>query len=153
MQTAVEKIAHGIIHKPVARHRGEAGEAGRGDAHPEMGAAPRRGAGVPRMSCAFVDHFETAGREKFRQPASRFALVGVFVAKTKAGVRVAVTGAGPGVFRSKELEAALGGNFSADAAKGVKISANGLNGDLHGSPEYRASLISTLAGRAAAGAS
>jgi carbon-monoxide dehydrogenase medium subunit len=96
---------------------------------------------------------EKAGYEKFRQPASRFALVGVFVAKTKGGVRVAVTGAGPGVFRSKELEAALGGNFSADAAKGVKVSANGLNSDLHGSPEYRASLISTLAGRAAAGAS
>jgi len=96
---------------------------------------------------------EKAGYVKFDQPASRFALVGVFVAKTKSGVRVAVTGAGPGVFRSKELEAALGGNFSADAAKGVKISANGLNGDLHGSPEYRASLISTLAGRAAASAS
>jgi carbon-monoxide dehydrogenase medium subunit len=96
---------------------------------------------------------EKAGYEKFRQPASRFALVGVFVAKTKSGVRVAVTGAGPGVFRSKELEAALGGNFTADAAKGVKVSANGLNGDLHGSPEYRASLISTLAGRAAASAS
>ncbi len=91
--------------------------------------------------------------EKFRQPASRFALVGVFVAKTKAGVRVAVTGAGPGVFRSKELEAALGGSFSADAAKAEKVSANGLNGDLHGSPEYRASLVSTLAARAAAGAS
>jgi carbon-monoxide dehydrogenase medium subunit len=95
---------------------------------------------------------EKAGYQKFRQPASRFALVGVFVAKTKGGVRVAVTGAGPGVFRSKELEAALGGNFSADAAKGVKISANGLNSDLHGSPQYRASLISTLAARAAAGA-
>jgi carbon-monoxide dehydrogenase medium subunit len=96
---------------------------------------------------------EKAGYEKFRQPASRFALVGVFVAKTKSGVRVAVTGAAPGVFRSKELEAALGGSFSADAAKGVKVSANGLNADLHGSPEYRASLISTLAARAAAGAS
>jgi carbon-monoxide dehydrogenase medium subunit len=95
---------------------------------------------------------EIAGYEKFRQPASRFALVGVFVAKTKAGVRVAVTGAGPGVFRSKDLETALGGNFTADAAKGVKVSANGLNGDLHGSPEYRASLVSTLAARAAAGA-
>jgi aerobic carbon-monoxide dehydrogenase medium subunit len=95
---------------------------------------------------------EKAGYEKFRQPASRFALVGVFVAKTKGGVRIAVTGAGPGVFRSKELEAALS-NFSADAAKGVKVSANGLNGDLHGSPEYRASLISTLAARAVAAAS
>jgi aerobic carbon-monoxide dehydrogenase medium subunit len=96
---------------------------------------------------------EKAGYEKFRQPASRFALAGVFVAKTKAGVRVAVTGAGSSVFRSKDLEAALGGNFSADAAKDVKVSANGLNSDLHGSPEYRASLVSTLAARAAAAAS
>ena len=96
---------------------------------------------------------EKAGYEKFRQPASRFALVGVFVAKTKGGVRVAVTGAGPGVFRSKELEAALGGNFSADAAKGVKISANGLNSDLHGSPEYRAALVSAMAAKAVGSAS
>jgi carbon-monoxide dehydrogenase medium subunit len=86
---------------------------------------------------------------KFRQPASRFALVGVFVAKTKAGVRVAVTGAGPGVFRSKELEAALGSNFAPEAAKAVKVSANGLNGDLHGSPEYRRS-ESSIAGRSIA---
>ncbi len=62
---------------------------------------------------------EKAGYEKFRQPASRFALVGVFVAKTKAGVRVAVTGAGPGVFRSKELEAALGGSFSGRCGQGA----------------------------------
>jgi carbon-monoxide dehydrogenase medium subunit len=95
---------------------------------------------------------EKAGYEKFRQPASRFALVGVFVAKTKGGVRVAVTGAGPGVFRSKELEAALGGSFTADAAKKTKASAAGLNNDLHGSPEYRASLISTMASRAVAAA-
>jgi len=95
---------------------------------------------------------EKAGYEKFRQPASRFWLVGVFVAKTKSGVRVAVTGAGPSVFRSKELEAALGARFTPDAAEGVKISANGLNGALHGSPEYRASLASTLASRAAASA-
>jgi carbon-monoxide dehydrogenase medium subunit len=95
---------------------------------------------------------EKAGYVKFDQPASRFCLVGVFVAKTKGGVRVAVTGAGPGVFRSKELEAALGSNFSADAAKGVKVSANGLNSDLHGTPEYRAALIPTLASRAVAGA-
>jgi aerobic carbon-monoxide dehydrogenase medium subunit len=95
---------------------------------------------------------EKAGYKKFDQPASRFCLVGVFVAKTKGGVRVAVTGAGPGVFRSKELEAALS-NFSADAAKVVKVSANGLNSDLHGSPEYRAALIPTLASRAVAAAS
>lgn len=91
---------------------------------------------------------EKSGYAKFRQPASRFCLVGVFVAKTKGGVRVAVTGAGPSVYRSKELETALGGNFSAEAAKGVKVSAGGLNRDLHGSPEYRAALVSTMAAKA-----
>jgi carbon-monoxide dehydrogenase medium subunit len=96
---------------------------------------------------------EKAGYAKFRQPASRFALVGVFVAKTKGGVRVAVTGAGPSVFRSKELEAALGGNLSADVAKKTKVPSAGLNSDLHGSAEYRASLISTMAARAIAAAS
>ena len=95
---------------------------------------------------------EKAGYAKFDQPASRFCLVGVFAAKTKGGVRIAVTGAGPGVFRSKELEAALGANFTADAAKGVKVKADGLNGDLHGSPQYRASLVSTMAARAVASA-
>ncbi|HVO02827.1 MAG TPA: xanthine dehydrogenase family protein subunit M [Candidatus Cybelea sp.] len=95
---------------------------------------------------------EKAGYMKFEQPASRFCLVGVFVAKTKAGLRVAVTGAGPCVFRSKELEAALGSNFTADAAKAVKLKADGLNSDLHGSPEYRAALISVMAARAAAAA-
>jgi carbon-monoxide dehydrogenase medium subunit len=75
-------------------------------------------------------------------------LTGVFVAKTKGGVRVAVTGAGPSVFRSKEIEAALSSNFSADAAKGVKVPSGGLNNDLHGSPEYRAHLISVMAARA-----
>jgi carbon-monoxide dehydrogenase medium subunit len=94
---------------------------------------------------------EKAVYEKFVQPASRFALVGVFVAKTKAGVRVAVTGAGQeGVFRAKEVEAALSSNFSADAAKAVKISAGNLNSDLHGSAAYRAHLVSVLAGRAVA---
>lgn len=96
---------------------------------------------------------EKAAYEKFVQPASRFALVGVFVAKTKGGVRVAVTGAGQeGVFRAKEVEAALGANFSADAAKGAKVSADSLNSDLHGSAAYRAHLVSVLAGRAVAAA-
>jgi carbon-monoxide dehydrogenase medium subunit len=95
---------------------------------------------------------EKAGYEKFVQPASRFALVGVFVAKTKGGVRVAVTGAGQeGVFRAKEVEAALA-NFTADAAKGAKVPAGHLNSDLHGSAEYRAHLISVLASRAVAAA-
>ena len=85
---------------------------------------------------------------KFPQPASRFALVGVFVAQTAGGVRVAVTGAAPSVHRSKALEEALAKSFTADAAKAVKINAAGLNGDLHGSPAYRAHLVSVLAARA-----
>jgi carbon-monoxide dehydrogenase medium subunit len=89
---------------------------------------------------------------KFPQPASRFALVGVFVAQTAGGVRVAVTGAAPSVFRAKPLEDALAKSFTADAAKAVKIDAAGLNGDLHGSPAYRAHLISVMASRAVAAA-
>jgi len=85
---------------------------------------------------------------KFPNPASRFALVGVFVAQTAAGVRVAVTGAAPSAFRSKPLEDALAKSFTADAAKAVKIDAKGLNADLHGSPEYRAHLVAVLASRA-----
>jgi len=85
---------------------------------------------------------------KFPNPASRFALVGVFVAQTATGVRVAVTGAAPSVFRSKPLEDALAKSFTADAAKAVRIDAKGLNADLHGSPEYRAHLIAVLASRA-----
>src|SRR4030095_11367068 len=89
---------------------------------------------------------------KFVQPASRFALVGVFVAQTAGGVRVAVTGAAPSVFRSKPLEDALTKSFTADAAKAVKVAAKGLNSDLHGSPAYRAHLISVMASRAVAAA-
>jgi carbon-monoxide dehydrogenase medium subunit len=91
---------------------------------------------------------EKAAYQKFAQPASRFALVGVFVAKTKGGVRVAVTGGGNGVFRAKDIEAALTANFTPQAAKAVKVSPAEMNGDLHGTPEYRASLASTLAARA-----
>ena len=94
-----------------------------------------------------------AAYAKFPNPASRFALVGVFVAQTNTGVRVAVTGAASSVFRSKPLEAALGKSFTADAAKAVKIDAKGLNGDLHGSPEYRAHLVAVMAARAVAAAS
>ncbi len=85
---------------------------------------------------------------KFPQPASRFALVGVFVAQTSSGMRVAVTGAAPSVHRSKQMEQALANSFTADAAKAVKIDASGLNGDLHGSPAYRAHLVSVLTARA-----
>ena len=94
---------------------------------------------------------ERANYQKFRQPASRFALVGVFVAKFPDGVRVAVTGASEsGVFRWTEAEAALSADFRADALKGLKASADGMIGDLHGTPEYRAHLIGVLTGRAVA---
>ena len=89
---------------------------------------------------------------KFPQPASRFALVGVFVAQTGSGVRVAVTGAGSHAHRAKPIEDALAKSFTADAAKAVKIPATNLNNDLHGSAEYRAHLVSVLAGRAVAAA-
>lgn len=93
---------------------------------------------------------EAANYQKFVQPASRFALVGVFVAKGKDGVRVAVTGASEGgVFRWTEAEKALSANFSADAVPAAP-SADGMIGDLHGSPEYRAHLIRVLTGRAVA---
>jgi carbon-monoxide dehydrogenase medium subunit len=85
---------------------------------------------------------------KFPNPASRFALVGVFVAQSGAGVRVAVTGAASHVHRSSALETALAKSFTADAAKAVKIPAGSLNTDLHGSAEYRAHLVSVLAARA-----
>ena len=85
---------------------------------------------------------------KFVQPASRFALVGVFVAQTDAGVRVAVTGAGNGVFRHKGLEAALTASFTAASAAAVKIDASNLNADIHASAAYRANLISVQTQRA-----
>jgi aerobic carbon-monoxide dehydrogenase medium subunit len=93
---------------------------------------------------------EKAAYMKFDQPASRYALVGVFVAKTAGGARVAVTGAGSSVFRWKEAEAALSKNWSASALDGLAASAAGLNSDIHGSAEYRAHLIGVMAKRAVA---
>lgn len=90
-----------------------------------------------------------AAYEKFPNPASRYAMVGVFVAKKGSDVRVAVTGAGSnGVFRSKECEEALKGRFNAKALDGVKVAAKGLNADMHASAEYRAHLIPVMAKRA-----
>jgi carbon-monoxide dehydrogenase medium subunit len=95
---------------------------------------------------------EKAGYSKFPNPASRYAVVGVFVAKTGGAVRVAVTGAGASVFRQKDMEAALGKTFSPDAAAAVKQSASGLNADIHASAEYRAHLVTVMAKRAVAAA-
>jgi aerobic carbon-monoxide dehydrogenase medium subunit len=92
---------------------------------------------------------EKAAYVKFPNPASRYALVGVFVAKTSGGVRVAVTGAGDsGVFRATALEQALSSNFSASALEGATVSADNLMSDIHASAEYRAHLITTMAKRA-----
>jgi carbon-monoxide dehydrogenase medium subunit len=91
---------------------------------------------------------DKAAYMKFKNPASRYAIVGVFVAKTGNAVRVAVTGAGAGVFRAKELEAALTKSFLPTAVEGIKIASDGLNSDIHASAEYRAHLITVMAKRA-----
>jgi carbon-monoxide dehydrogenase medium subunit len=94
---------------------------------------------------------EKAAYIKFVNPASRFALVGVFVARGADGrVRVAVTGCAGCAFRVTDLEKALEANFTADAAKAVSIAPDGLSSDLHASAAYRAHLIPVLAGRAVA---
>lgn len=86
---------------------------------------------------------------KFKQPASRYAMVGVFVAKGPAGVRVAVTGSGQGgVFRFTAAEAALAGNWSAAALNGVSVSADNMMSDIHGSAVYRAHLVGVITKRA-----
>jgi carbon-monoxide dehydrogenase medium subunit len=96
---------------------------------------------------------EKANYQKFVQPASRFALVGVFVARFSDGVRVAVTGASEeGVFRWREAEAALSANFAPDALDGLSVDADGMIADLHGSKEYRAHLVTVMTKRAVAAA-
>jgi aerobic carbon-monoxide dehydrogenase medium subunit len=92
---------------------------------------------------------EKANYQKFLQPASRFALVGVFVAKFFDGVRVAVTGASEsGVFRWAEAEATLSDNFTAGALADLTVPAEGMIADIHGSAAYRAHLVKVMTGRA-----
>ena len=93
-----------------------------------------------------------AAYTKFKNQASRFAIVGVFVADTAAGVRVAVTGAGPCALRLAEMEKALAAKFAPESVAGLKIKPDGLNSDLHASAEYRAHLITVMAKRAVAAA-
>jgi len=95
---------------------------------------------------------EKAAYAKFANPASRYAIVGVFVAKTGGGVRVAVTGAKASVFRVAEMEQALAGGLSAEAVAGVRLPADDMNGDIHASAEYRAHLVTVMAKRAVAAA-
>ncbi len=95
---------------------------------------------------------EKSNYEKFRNPASRYAMVGVFVARGPAGVRVAITGAGQdGVFRHAAMEQALAADWSPEALRGIVTPADGLNGDMHASAPYRAHLIGVMARRAVAG--
>jgi carbon-monoxide dehydrogenase medium subunit len=91
-----------------------------------------------------------AAYQKFAHPASGYAMTGVFVAETGNGVRVAVTGAGPGVFRWKEAEAALAKKFGPDSVADLRMKADELNEDIHGSREYRANLVNVLTKRAVA---
>lgn len=85
---------------------------------------------------------------KFKNPASRFALVGVFVADFGGNVRVAVTGAGACAFRQADMEKALAAKFAPESVANIKVKPDGLNNDLHASPEYRAHLITVMAKRA-----
>ena len=89
---------------------------------------------------------------KFKQPASRFALIGVFVSQGAGGVRVAVTGAKGSVFRAADIEAALATSFTPEAAKAVKVATTDINSDMHGTAAYRAAMISVMASRAVAAA-
>ena len=91
---------------------------------------------------------QRAGYVKFSNPASRYAIVGVFVSQGPAGTRVAVTGAGPSVFRVPDMEQALLREFSPNAIASVQIAAEPLNTDLHATAEYRAHLVNVIARRA-----
>jgi len=91
-----------------------------------------------------------AAYSKFPHPASGYAMAGVFIAQTADGVRVAVTGAGPGVFRWKEAEAALAKSIKPAALEGLKLDASDLNNDIHADREYRANLVRVMAKRALA---
>jgi len=92
--------------------------------------------------------FPVPRRAGFKNQASRFAIVGVFVADSASGTRVAVTGAGPSVFRQKDMEKALSAKFDPSSVASVKQKADGLNSDLHASADYRAHLVGVMAKRA-----
>jgi CO/xanthine dehydrogenase FAD-binding subunit len=149
----------GIAELRGVRREGTAVVIGALTRHAEVAASADVKAAIPALA---ADELVTAvsfpvpakaAYAKFANPASRFALVGVFVAQLADGsVRVAVTGAAPSVYRCAPLEAALSKRFTADAAKAVKVDASGLNGDLHASAEYRAHLIPVMAARAVAAA-
>ena len=167
----------GLIGDPMVRHRGTiGGSVANNDPSADypaavlaLGATVRTDRREISADDFFVDMFETALEEdelitaiafpvpkratyaKFPNPASRYAMVGVFVAKFADDVRVAVTGAGEdGVFRASAIEAALSANFDAVSLNGTTMSVDGLMEDIHASPAYRAHLIVEMARRAVA---
>ena len=91
---------------------------------------------------------EKSSYAKFPNPASRYAIVGVYIAKLKEEIRVAVTGVESCVFRCKKIEAALTDNFSESSIDNINISSNGFNSDIHASAEYRAHIIKVMAKKA-----
>ena len=91
---------------------------------------------------------ETSGYAKFPNPASRYAIVGVYIAKLKKEIRVAITGVESCVFRCKKIEDALSNNFSPSAIDNINISSKGFNADIHASAEYRAHIIKVMAKKA-----
>jgi carbon-monoxide dehydrogenase medium subunit len=91
-----------------------------------------------------------AAYEKFAHPASGYAMTGVFVAETAAGVRAAVTGAGPGVYRWTDAENALARKFSAESVAALRMAPDNLNQDIHATREYRANLVNVMTKRAVA---
>ena len=167
----------GLIGDPAVRHKGTIGGSlanndptadypaaclGAGRDHRHQQAPPQGGGVLQGMFSTALESDEIitkvmfplpkkAAYQKFRNQASRYALVGVFVAKRPSDVRVAVTGAGSdGVFRVTAFEEALKKRFSPKALEGLTVPAEGLNSDLHGSAEYRAHLVGVMARRAVA---
>lgn len=180
LRAAVPALAHlaGVIGDPAVRHKGTLGGsvANNDPAADYPAAVLALGATVKttRRSIAadefFTGLFQTAladgeliseivfpiplraGYVKFPHPASRYALVGVFVAQLRSATRVAVTGAGPCVFRASAMEQALSRSFTPDSVAGIHVDSGGLNSDLFGSAEYRAHLVTVMAKRAVAAA-
>ena len=180
MRTLIPALAHltGVIGDPAVRHKGTlGGSVANNDPaadYPAAVLALNASVKTTRRTIAaeefFTGLFQTAladgelvsevafpiplraGYAKFPNPASRYALVGVFVAQFPNVVRVAVTGAAPCVFRVLEMERALSKNFAPDAVARIAIKPDGLNSDLFGSAEYRAHLVAVMAKRAVAAA-
>jgi carbon-monoxide dehydrogenase medium subunit len=180
VQKAIPALAAlaGLIGDPMVRHRGTiGGSLANSDPSADypaavigLGATIKTNSREIAADDYFKDLFETAlgddelivsvsfpipkraAYQKFPQPASRYAMVGVMVAETADGVRVGVTGAGPCAFRVPEMEKALTAKFAPESVADIKVSSDGLNSDIHGSNEYRAHLVTVMAKRAVANA-